>query len=102
MSEETVQVNAGAEKNDRLTQKEEKKRQQYLNSMITRKEAFEMLEYQRQNFDMQLAVIYVQVKTLSDLLIKHNITTVEELEATSAEVMNEMQNVNPEAKSDQP
>jgi hypothetical protein len=88
----------------KLTKKQQEKREreqkQYWNSMITRKEAYEMVGQAIMREQEKLQMIYVQVRTMADLLIEKSIVTEEELNDRSKKVIEELFDANPTARDD--
>jgi hypothetical protein len=81
-------------------EKREKEQKQYWNSMITRAEAYEMMGQAVMREQEKLQMIYVQIRTMADVLIEKGIISEEELNERSKEVIAELFDANPTARDD--
>lgn len=72
------------------SEKEAKKAKKYWNTMITRKEAYELVSEALTPEHNKLSMMYIQLKTITDLLLDKDIVTKEELEKKSEAVLKEI------------
>ncbi len=68
-------------------EKQEKQAKAYWNSMITRKEAFEMVQASAQESDQRLQMLLIQNRTLLEMLQLKGIATEEEINEHSKQVI---------------
>jgi len=89
----------------KLTEKQRKKleqrQKQYWNSMITRAEAFDMVENAVRVSTQQNKLLSVQVKALTKFIIDKGLGTEEELNEIAKQVMDELYGPPPELKTEQ-
>jgi len=75
-------------------EKQRKKEERYWNTMISRKEAKNMveetLEANLQGTLEKLQALYVQIRAVQEILIKTNVTTVDELNNKAKEIIEEL------------
>lgn len=81
-------------------EKREKEQKQYWNSMITRKEAYELIGQVTMREQEKLQLIYVQCRTIADILIEKGVVTEDELNELSKKVIEELFEANPTARDD--
>lgn len=68
-------------------EKEEKKAKEFWNGMITRKEAYEMVQDTYAQMQQQLQLLMIQNRTLLEMFTKKGIATEQEINDHSKEVM---------------
>jgi hypothetical protein len=89
----------------KLTEKQRKKleqrEKQYWKSMITRAEAYEMVESAVRVATQQNKLLLVQVRTLTEFILEKGLGTKEELNQISKRIMDEMYGPPPELKTEQ-
>jgi phage terminase large subunit GpA-like protein len=84
----------------RQQEKQEKEAKQYWNTMISRKEAYEMVGQAVMREQEKLQMIYVQIRTMADVLIEKGVLTEDELNERSKIVIEELFGANPTARDD--
>lgn len=77
-------------------EREAKKQERYWNSMITRKEAFQMVDRAVQAEEEKLRLIFIQAKTLTNFLVSKGLCTLEELDELSKPIVEEIYGKPPE------
>lgn len=86
----------------KLTEKQRKKleqrEKQYWDSMITRREAYEMVESAVKIASQQNKLLLLQVQTLTKFLVEKGLTTMDELNELSKSVADELYGKPPELK----
>ena len=84
----------------KLTEKQRKKleqrEKQYWDSMITRREAYEMVESAVKIASQQNKLLLLQVQTLTKFLVEKRLTTMDELNELSKSVADELYGKPPE------
>lgn len=94
MDEVKLEVSEGApKKTNKQLEKEAKQREAYWRAMVSRGEVREMLNDMRQvllSHQRTIQVLTVQVQSLVDVLIKHDITSMDELDGISAPYADEI------------
>lgn len=68
-------------------EKQEKQAKAYWNTMISRKEAYEMVQAAVEPLSQQMQLLFVQNRTLLELLDKKGIATEQEINDASREVL---------------
>jgi hypothetical protein len=101
---EQVQEEVQEEQNPKLTKKQQEKQEKdakkYWNTMISRKEAYEMVGQAVMREQEKFQMLYVQCRTIADLLIAKEVVTEEELNDLSKKVIEELFDANPTPRDD--
>lgn len=98
--EQVEQTEENAKLTKKQQEKQEKESKKYWGTMISRKEAYEMVGQAIMREQEKLQMIYVQVRTMADLIIEKGIVTEAELNDRSKAVIEELFDANPTARDD--
>lgn len=85
-----IQSQTDARKMAKQAEKQRKKDEAYMNSMITRREAMDLVKGAVAPHEERERLLFIQVKTLANLLIERGMVTREELDELSLPVVGEI------------
>jgi hypothetical protein len=101
---EIEQVQEEVQEEPKLTKKQQEKKEkemkQYWNKLLTRKEVTEIVGQAVMREQEKLQMIYVQIRTMADVLIEKGVLTEDELNERSKIVIEELFGANPTARDD--